>query len=382
VTFISSNARSGFRALSGQAVALIEKFVPNVDSRGSNGAHELSHLEIVFVLYRDSFWSRRQPLTYGFSDEGDISWDFSGVQYKSVSSLQHTLAGSVSCSGVGLHSGKAVSLTLKPAVADHGIVFVRVDANAFASRIPALASKVTTTQLGTTIANSAGMAVATIEHLMAALYGMGIDNAVVEIDGPEVPILDGSSEPFIHMIDTVGLRALNAPRRVLEVIKPVEVRAGNKVARLEPSSGFDLDVTVEFKSQAIGRQRFVGTCTPKTFANDICGARTFGFADQVEALQAQGLALGGSLDNAIVIDGDEVVNSDAIRFDDEFARHKALDAIGDLALAGAPLKARYVAELSGHELNVALVRALLADTSAWRWSFVPLTVDMLPAAGA
>jgi UDP-3-O-[3-hydroxymyristoyl] N-acetylglucosamine deacetylase len=154
------------------------------------------------------------------------------VQYKSVSSLQHTLAGQVSCTGIGLHSGAPVSMTLKPAGIDHGVVFVRVDANAFAARIPALASKVTTTQLGTTIANAAGVSVATIEHLMAALYGMGIDNVIVEINGPEVPILDGSSEPFIDMIDTVGLRTLNAPRRVIEVLKTVEVRAGDKVARL------------------------------------------------------------------------------------------------------------------------------------------------------
>jgi UDP-3-O-[3-hydroxymyristoyl] N-acetylglucosamine deacetylase len=303
------------------------------------------------------------------------------LQYKSVSALQHTLAGSVSCSGVGLHSGQTVRLSLKPAGIDHGIVFVRVDAAEFSRRIPALVSKVTTTELGTTIANSAGTSVATIEHLMAALFGMGIDNAVVELDGPEVPILDGSSEPFIDMIERTGMRALGAPRRALEVLKPIEFRSGDKVARLEPFDGFELDVTVEFKSRAIGRQRVVFDCTPKNFANDLGAARTFGFADQVEALQAKGLALGGSLENAIVIDGDEIVNAEDMRFVDEFARHKALDAIGDLALAGAPIKGRYVAELAGHYMNVELVRALLADTSAWRWSFAPLSVEMLPAAG-
>lgn len=304
------------------------------------------------------------------------------MQYKSVSSLQHTLAGSASCEGIGLHTGKAVSMTLKPAGIDHGIVFTRTDATEFARRVPALASKVTTTTLGTTIANTAGVSVSTIEHLMAALIGMGIDNVAVEIDGPEVPILDGSSEPFIEMIDSVGLRTLGAPRRVLEVLRPVEVRVGNKVARLEPSEKFELDVTVEFKSRAIGRQRYVGECTPKTFAHELCGARTFGFADQVEALQAQGLALGGSLENAIVIDGDIVVNHEAVRFADEFARHKALDAVGDLALAGAPIKGRYVSELAGHDMNIKLVRALLADTSAWRWSFAPIAAELLPAAGA
>lgn len=305
-----------------------------------------------------------------------------GVQYKSVSALQHTLASNVSCQGVGLHSGKAVRMTLKPAGIDHGIVFVRVDVAEFARRVPALATKVTTTELGTTIANTAGTSIATIEHLMAALFGMGVDNAVVELDGPEVPILDGSSEPFIDMIDSVGMRALGAPRRTLEILKAVEFRQGDKVARLEPFDGFELDVTVDFKSRAIGRQRVVFDCTPKNFANDLGAARTFGFADQVEALQAKGLALGGSLENAIVIDGDEIVNAEDMRFVDEFARHKALDAIGDLALAGAPIKGRYVAELSGHFMNVELVRALLADTSAWRWSFAPLSVEMLPAAGA
>jgi UDP-3-O-[3-hydroxymyristoyl] N-acetylglucosamine deacetylase len=303
------------------------------------------------------------------------------VQYQSISMLQHTLAVAVSCVGVGLHSGAHVRLTLKPAGIDHGIVFVRTDVPEFARRVPALASKVTTTQLGTTIANSAGTSIATIEHVMAALFGMGIDNAVVELDGPEVPILDGSCEPFVDMINSVGLRVLGAPRRQMEILKTVELRAGNKVARLEAFDGFELDVTVDFKSRAIGRQRVVFDCTPKSFANDLGAARTFGFADQVEAMQAQGLALGGSLENAIVIDGDEIVNTEAMRFDDEFVRHKALDAVGDLALAGAPIKGRYVAELAGHEMNVALVRALLADTSAWRWSFAPVDAMMLPAAG-
>jgi UDP-3-O-[3-hydroxymyristoyl] N-acetylglucosamine deacetylase len=292
------------------------------------------------------------------------------------------VAVAVSCVGIGLHTGAHVRLTLKPASVDHGIVFVRTDVAEFARRVPALASKVTTTQLGTTVGNSAGTTVATIEHVMAALFGMGIDNAIVELDGPEVPILDGSSEPFIDMINSVGLRVLGAPRRTIEILKTVEVRSGNKVARLEAFDGFELDVTVDFKSRAIGRQRVVFDCTPKSFAYDLGAARTFGFADQVEAMQAQGLALGGSLENAIVIDGDTIVNTEAMRFDDEFVRHKALDAVGDLALAGAPIKGRYVAELAGHEMNVALVRALLADTTAWRWSFAPLSVEMLPAAGA
>jgi UDP-3-O-[3-hydroxymyristoyl] N-acetylglucosamine deacetylase len=273
-------------------------------------------------------------------------------------------------------------VTLKPAGVDHGIVFVRLDAPEFGRRIAALVDKVTTTELGTTLANSAGVSVATVEHLMAALFGMGIDNAIVEIDGPEVPILDGSSEPFIEMIEMTGTRALGAPRRMLEIIKPVEVRVGNKLARLEPFDGFELDVTVEFSTRAIGRQRVVFDCTPQSFANDLGAARTFGFLHQVEAMQAKGLALGGSLENAVVIDGDAIVNQEGLRFADEFVRHKALDAVGDLALAGAPIKGRYVAERAGHEMNVALVRTLLADASAWRWNFAPLAAELLPAAGA
>ncbi|GBF58911.1 UDP-3-O-acyl-N-acetylglucosamine deacetylase [Candidatus Phycosocius bacilliformis] len=304
------------------------------------------------------------------------------MQYQTVTALQHTLAGQTSCVGIGLHTGKPVRVTLKPAGIDHGIVFVRQDAPEFARRIAALVDKVTTTELGTTLANSAGVTVATVEHLMAALFGMGVDNAVIEIDGPEVPILDGSSEPFIEMIEMVGLRALGAPRRMLEVLKPVSVEIGNKSARLEPFDGFELDVTVEFATRAIGRQRVVFDCTPQNFASGLGSARTFGFLHQVEAMQAKGLALGGSLENAVVIDGDDIVNQEGLRFGDEFVRHKALDAVGDLALAGAPIKGRYVAERAGHEMNVALVRALLADPKAWRWNFAPLAGELLPAAGA
>jgi UDP-3-O-[3-hydroxymyristoyl] N-acetylglucosamine deacetylase len=171
------------------------------------------------------------------------------------------------------------------------------------------------------------------------------------------------------MIEMIGTRALGAPRRMLEILKPIEVVVGNKLARLEPFDGFELDVTVEFSTRAIGRQRVVFDCTPQSFANDLGAARTFGFLHQVEAMQAKGLALGGSLENAVVIDGDAIVNQEGLRFADEFVRHKALDAVGDLALAGAPIKGRYVAERAGHEMNVALVRA-------------PLAAELLPAAGA
>lgn len=299
-----------------------------------------------------------------------------------ISALQHTLLTAVSCEGVGVHSGALARLTLKPASADSGIVFVRTDVSEFARRVPAHADRVTTTRLGTTIANSAGVSVATVEHVLAALFGMGVDNAVVEIDGPEVPILDGSSEPFVEMVEMAGLRSQGVPRRMMEVLRPVQVGEGDRFARLEPSEGFELDVTVDFESRAIGRQRVVFDCSPEAFASELGSARTFGFLHQVEALRAMGLAQGGSMDNAVVIDGDAILNDGGLRFEDEFARHKALDAVGDLALAGAPLRGRYVAAQSGHEMNVALVRALLADPSAWRWSFAPVTAAMLPAAGA
>jgi UDP-3-O-[3-hydroxymyristoyl] N-acetylglucosamine deacetylase len=290
------------------------------------------------------------------------------------------LVSPVSCEGVGVHSGARVSLTMRPAPVDGGIVFARVDESEFTRRIPAHVDNVTTTRLGTTIANAAGVSVATVEHVLAALFGMGVDNCLVEVDAAEVPILDGSSEPFVEMIESVGLRAQGAPRRVIEILKPVEARLGDKRAALEPHDGFELDVTVDFESRAIGRQRVVMDCGPESFAQELGAARTFGFLHQVEALRAAGLAQGGSMDNAVVIDGDAILNDGGLRYDDEFARHKALDAVGDLALAGAPLRGRYVADQSGHELNVALVRALLADASAWRWSFAPVAPAALVAA--
>jgi UDP-3-O-[3-hydroxymyristoyl] N-acetylglucosamine deacetylase len=284
---------------------------------------------------------------------------------------------------VGVHSGARARLTFRPAAADTGIVFVRTDVNPFTARIPALASHVTTTQLGTTIANAAGTSVATVEHALAALMAMGVDNALVEIDGPEVPILDGSSDPFVEMISAAGLRAQGAPRRVIEMLAPVEVVRGAKRARLEPHDGpgLRMDVTIDFESRAIGRQHVAFDLSADVFADEVGAARTFGFLHQVEAMRAMGLGQGGSLDNAVVVDGDSIVNEDGLRFADEFVRHKALDAVGDLALAGAPIQGRYVAEQPGHEMNVELVRALLASPGAWRWTVTAVPQELMPAAG-
>lgn len=303
------------------------------------------------------------------------------VQYNVVSQLQKTLKGKTSSIGVGLHSGKRAKLTICPAPIDTGYVFIRTDMPAAIARVKAFADFVTATQLGTTITNAHGVSVATIEHILAALNGMGIDNAIIEIDGPEVPILDGSSEPFVEMISSVGLRTQAAPRRHIEVLQTIEVKDGNKFARLEPYDGFSVEVEIHFAAKIIGHQRGKFEIAGSGFADDLARARTFGFLHQIDEMRAKGLGLGGSIDNAIVIDGDEVLNENGLRFDDEFARHKALDAVGDLALAGAPLKARYVSRLGGHALNVALVKALLANPDAWRWSVAPLNVELMAAAG-
>lgn len=303
------------------------------------------------------------------------------MQYKIVSLLQKTLQAKTSCIGVGVHSGTRTKLTLCPAPQNTGFVFVRTDVPKAQSYIKAHADNVTHTQLGTTICNAHGVSVATIEHVLAALYGMGIDNAYIEIDGPEVPILDGSAAPFIDLINSVGVRSLAAPLRSIEILSPIEVKDGPKFARLEPYDGFSLDVEIHFTSKAIGHQRGVYDCSKDGFARELSPARTFGFLHQVEMMREKGLSRGGSLDNAVVIDGDEIMNEDGLRFDDEFVRHKALDAVGDLSLCGAPLIGRYIAHQPGHALNVALVRALLENQDAWRMNVVELNSQLLSAAG-
>lgn len=303
------------------------------------------------------------------------------MHQRPVSSLQHTLARPVRFSGVGLHKGAPAAMAVIPAPTDSGIVFVRTDVNPFAARIPAHVDLVTTTQLGTNLTNEAGVSIATVEHLMAALLALGIDNARVEIDGPEVPILDGSSDVFVQEFLSAGSVSQGAPRRVIEVLETVEVTDGSKTVRLEPAAAFEVDVTIAFDSAAIGTQRVVLSPTAAVFADEMGAARTFGFLHQVEAMHAAGLALGGSMDNAIVVDGDTVLNADGLRFADEFARHKALDAVGDLALAGAAIRGRYVGVQGGHAMNVALVKALFARPQAWRWSLEHAPQQLLAAAG-
>jgi UDP-3-O-[3-hydroxymyristoyl] N-acetylglucosamine deacetylase len=281
--------------------------------------------------------------------------------------FQHTLRTPALLAGVGVHTGAYTRLAVRPAPADTGIVFVRTDVSDRDNRVPATGEAVCRTQLGTTIGNAAGVTVATIEHLMAALCMLGVDNAVVELDGPETPIMDGSAEPFVRVIDRAGRRMQEAPRRYIEIVEPVEVTDGEKRAALKPSDGFEVAFEIRFDSAAIGRQSVDLVVDEATFRAELADCRTFGFLHEVEALRAMGLARGGSLENVVVIEGDRILNPEGLRRDGEFVRHKALDAIGDLYVLGAPLIGRFEGELAGHDMNNRVVRALLARPDAWRW---------------
>ncbi len=283
---------------------------------------------------------------------------------------QHTLAGSAICAGVGLHSGQHVRLSIRPAPAGAGIVFVRTDLVGD-NRIKASAEAVVQARLCTVIANDAGVSVATIEHLMAALAALNIDNALVELDGPELPIMDGSALPFVQLLDRAGLRRQDAERRYIEVLDTVEIFDGDKLARLSPADRFEVAFEIDFPTALIGRQRIDLAVDEDSFRAELANCRTFGFAAEVEALRAAGLARGGSLDNAVVIDGDRLLNPEGLRRPDEFVRHKALDAVGDLYTLGAPLIGRFEGVKAGHALNNLVARALLEQPKAWRMSAFP-----------
>jgi UDP-3-O-[3-hydroxymyristoyl] N-acetylglucosamine deacetylase len=282
---------------------------------------------------------------------------------------QNTLANKVSCVGVGLHSGSHVNLSLLPAAGDTGIIFRRLDVALSEALVPARYDAVCDTRLGTTIINNYGVTVATIEHLMAALWGAGIDNAIVELDGPEVPIMDGSSEPFTFMIECAGVKSLAANRRVLRILKSVEVREGSSIARVSPNvegeEGMVLDIEIEYNSRMIARQMARYDFREMNFKQSISRARTFGFEHEVAALREQGLALGGSLDNAIVVGKEKILNKEGLRFRDEFIRHKALDCLGDLFLAGLRIDGAFNFVRPGHAINNALVRALMANPTSY-----------------
>lgn len=268
--------------------------------------------------------------------------------------------------GVGLHTGSHVRVAVRPAPVDAGVVFVRTDVQDRDNRVPVKPEAVCQTQLGTVINNAADVRVSTIEHLMAALAALAIDNCVVELDGPEVPIMDGSSEPFVQILDRAGRRKQEAARRYIEILDTVVVEDGDKSASLSPSDRFEVAFEIAFASKAIGRQRVDLTIDEESFRAELSDCRTFGFVRDVEALRAIGLARGGSMENAVVVDGDRVLNPEGLRRPDEFVRHKALDAVGDLYVLGAPIIGRFEGVLAGHGLNNAIVRALMANPRAWR----------------
>lgn len=280
---------------------------------------------------------------------------------------QSTLAQPAQVEGVGVHSGAPVRVTIRPAAADRGYVFVRTDLEGDDQAIAAKAETVANTMLATVIGNAAGVTVSTIEHLMATFAGLGVDNAVIEIDGPEMPILDGSAAGFVAAIDGAGLAEQAAPRRYLQILSPIEVGGPGKWAALVPAEAFEMSVEIIFDAPAIGRQRLELVVDPQRFRAEIADARTFGFIAEVEQLRAAGYGRGASLENTIVVDGDRLLNPEGLRRPDEFVRHKTLDALGDLALLGAPIIGRYEASCGGHALNNALVRAVLDRPDAWRF---------------
>ena len=290
---------------------------------------------------------------------------------------QHTVRAPALFAGVGVHTGAYTRVNVRPAAAGVGIVFVRTDVRDMDNVVPASGDAVCKTQLGTVIGNAAGVTVSTIAHLMAAFAMLGVDNAVVEVDGPEMPIMDGSSLPFVRVLDRPGLRPQEAARGYIEVLDTVEVVDGDKRATLSPADGFEVAFTIEFPTAAIGRQSIDLTMDEQAFRDELADCRTFGFLSDVEALRAMGLARGGSMENCVVIDADRVLNPEGLRRPDEFVRHKALDAIGDLYVLGAPILGRFEGVLAGHGLNNALVRALLARPDAWR--VVTLAEDLREA---
>jgi len=277
--------------------------------------------------------------------------------------MQNTLNSKIECHGVGLHSGVMITMTLCPAEVDSGIVFVRSDLPASSCVIPVTFDSVVDTRLCTVVGNESGASVGTIEHLMSALRACNIDNVCIEINGFEVPIMDGSAMPFVEMIKEAGIAAQAAPRRSIKVLKDVRYEEGGKWVSLRPSDIAVFEGEIDFAQPVIGRQKFSTSLLNGNFVHDIASARTFGFQREVEAMRAAGLARGGSLDNAIVLTDTSVLNKDGLRYADEFIRHKLLDAIGDLYLAGAPIIGAYDSYKGGHYMNNMLLKALFADES-------------------
>ena len=281
--------------------------------------------------------------------------------------VQKTLKSSVTCSGVGVHSGMPANLTIKPADKNTGYVFIRTDVTDKNNVIAGLWDHVAETRLCTVLSNNDGVTISTVEHVLSALAGLGIDNAILEIDGPEMPIMDGSAQAFVEMIDRAGLQDQDAQRRYILVKKPVSFEEDGKTVTLMPSLNPSWNMDIDFDSAAIGQQNHSFDNSEKSYRRDIADCRTFGFLHEVEMLKKMGLARGGSLDNAIVIDGDDVINPGGLRHEDEFVRHKILDAIGDLILAGAPILANYHGDKAGHAMNNKVLHALFANKDAFEF---------------
>jgi len=285
---------------------------------------------------------------------------------KTSSHQQQTISKPLSIRGIGLHTGKEVTMKLYPAEAGYGIKFIRKDIKDN-NVIEALWSNVSCTKLSTTISNQTGTSVSTIEHLMSALSGLHIDNIKIEIDGPEVPIMDGSSIKFVDLIDQTSIQSLNKRRKILKVKKNIKVENNSASVELKPNDQFSIDFEIDFPSKLVSKQSCHLQLVNGNYKTDIASARTFGFEKDVDMLRSNGLALGGSLDNAVVVGESKILNSDGLRFKDEFVRHKILDSIGDLYLAGSPIQGYFLGNKSGHHLNNLLLRSLFADNNNYEY---------------
>ncbi len=295
---------------------------------------------------------------------------------------QKTFQNAISCVGVGLHSGQKVNMTFCPADVDTGIVFKRIDVTDRNNLIPALYNNVSDTRLNSCISNDAGVYVSTIEHLMAALHGFGVSNAIIEVDGPEAPLLDGSALDYVTLFECAGVIEQDAPLRAVKIKKEVlfEDQKGAEVCLYPAEEGLEMDFVIDFvKSRAIGRQEYSITLTKRSFKDSIAYARTFGFAHEVEALRAMGLARGGTLENCIVVEGDKVLNPEGLRSENEFVVHKTLDAVGDLYQLGMPVIGHFCGVKSGHAHTNALLRKLMADKSAYEIVEMDAYMDELAA---
>ena len=280
--------------------------------------------------------------------------------------FQTTIQNPISCYGLGVHSGKRTQLTLKPAQKNTGIILVRTDVTSLSNSILASYKNVSDTLLSTTISNDAKVKVSTIEHIMAALWGCGVDNVIIELDGEEVPIMDGSSKPFVFMLECAGIKVLSASRPRLKILKEISVSSKDSRISLNPSDNFSINMTIDFASKAIGRQE-MSFASEESFKDLLAGARTFGFMHELEYLKARGLAQGASLDNAIGVDNDTIMNAEGLRFENEFVRHKILDSIGDIFTAGGFIAGKMNAYKPGHALNNELLQKLFEDSAAYQW---------------